>query len=280
MPWLPELFTAPVLQQILGRATPGRAGGRALLRRSDGRTIPTPLVESFAGAARGARPRARTDQGRGGVQGVRHRDQRVAPGSTTSQSRTSSTSSSTGSGFEEVVLHLDTGNGTVDLPVAIVADRRPDGRIDEMRVYFTSRATHRPSREPPAPAPARPGLPEPDAVAAYLRAFAAGDLDAIVAAFEPDGYARESVAGQHTHRGPVGLRAFYERLFSNGGGIPGDLRARRRRARMRPGVQPRAAGHDAAAASGRRRCLRPGVRAAGSLRSASTTTSTRPGPDA
>ena len=27
-------------------------------------------------------------------------------------------------------------------------------------------------------------------------------------------------AAEHVHRGPDGLRAFYERLFSNGGGIP------------------------------------------------------------
>ena len=57
-------------------------------------------------------------------------------------------------------------------------------------------------------------------MADYQRALAAGDVDAIVAAFEPDGYAREPAGGQHVHRGPDGLRAFYELLFSNGGGIP------------------------------------------------------------
>ena len=56
-------------------------------------------------------------------------------------------------------------------------------------------------------------------VAEYQRALAAGDVDAIVATFEPDGYAREPSGGEHTHRGPDGLRAFYEQLFSNGGGI-------------------------------------------------------------
>jgi hypothetical protein len=45
-------------------------------------------------------------------------------------------------------------------------------------------------------------------------------VDAIVAAFQPDGYAREPAGGEHVHRGPDGLRAFYEHLFSNGGGIP------------------------------------------------------------
>jgi hypothetical protein len=57
-------------------------------------------------------------------------------------------------------------------------------------------------------------------VGEYQRALAAGDVDAIVAAFEVDGYAREPAGGQSIHRGPDGLRAFYELLFSNGGGIP------------------------------------------------------------
>jgi hypothetical protein len=48
-----------------------------------------------------------------------------------------------------------------------------------------------------------------------------GDVDAISATFEPGAYAREPAGGdEYVHRGVDGLRAFYERLFSNGGGIP------------------------------------------------------------
>ena len=43
---------------------------------------------------------------------------------------------------------------------------------------------------------------ESDVVAEYQRALATGDVDAIVAAFEPDGYAREPAGGAHFHRGP------------------------------------------------------------------------------
>jgi hypothetical protein len=57
-------------------------------------------------------------------------------------------------------------------------------------------------------------------VADYQRALAVGDVDAVVAAFEPDGYAREPAGGRHVHTGHDGLRAFYKRLFSNDGGIP------------------------------------------------------------
>jgi hypothetical protein len=60
----------------------------------------------------------------------------------------------------------------------------------------------------------------PGFIAGHQRALAAGDVGGILEAFEPDAYAREPAGGGHVHRGADGLRAFYERLFSNGGGIP------------------------------------------------------------
>jgi hypothetical protein len=42
----------------------------------------------------------------------------------------------------------------------------------------------------------------------------------IVSTFEPDGYAREPAGGKYVHTGLDSLRAFYELLFSNDGGIP------------------------------------------------------------
>jgi hypothetical protein len=55
---------------------------------------------------------------------------------------------------------------------------------------------------------------------AYLHALATGDVAAIVAAFEPEGYLRDAEARQHSREGPDGLTAYYQRLFSTGGGIP------------------------------------------------------------
>jgi hypothetical protein len=122
-------------------------------------------------------------------------------------------------GFGEAVLHLDGESAAVDLPVAIVTDRRPDGRIDEVRMYYSSwPLTGRHVNRPPLLQP-DPELSQSDVVAEYQRALAAGDAEAIVAAFEPDGYAREPAGGRYVHRGPDGLRAFYEHLFSNDGGI-------------------------------------------------------------
>jgi SnoaL-like domain len=123
-------------------------------------------------------------------------------------------------GFEEVVLHLDGKTGRIDVPVAIVADRRSDGRLEELRIYHSHwPLTGRHANRPPLLQP-DPELRESDVVAEYQRALSAGDVDAIVAAFEPDGYAREPAGGEYVHSGRDGLRAFYELLFSNDGGIP------------------------------------------------------------
>jgi hypothetical protein len=123
-------------------------------------------------------------------------------------------------GCAEVILHLDREEGHVDLPVATVADRADDGPIKELRMYFSSwPLTGRHAIRTPLLQP-DPDARESDVVGEYQRALAAGDVDAIVATFEADAYAREPAGGEHVHEGREGLRAFYERLFSNGGGIP------------------------------------------------------------
>ncbi len=162
-------------------------------------------------------------------------------------------------GFEEVVLRLDPDDAAVDLPIAVVADRQPDGRIDELRIYFSSQPlTGRHASRAPLLQP-EPGVLGSDVVAEYLRAFAAGDVGAIVAAFEPDGSASWPGGDRGTHRGPDGLSAFYGRAVLPRRRHPArDLCPGRRRTRVRPGVQRRAVGYDAPAAAGRSRCLRPG----------------------
>jgi hypothetical protein len=57
----------------------------------------------------------------------------------------------------------------------------------------------------------------------YQRALAAGDLESVLDLFEPVGHAREPAGSDYLHRGPEGLREFYESCFSNGGGIPLEL---------------------------------------------------------
>ena len=65
------------------------------------------------------------------------------------------------------------------------------------------------------PGAARPG----DVVGRYQAALTAGDTEAVVGTFEPDGYFREPIGPPHTHRGAGALRSFFSRRFSEGGGI-------------------------------------------------------------
>jgi hypothetical protein len=217
MPWLPELFTAPVLQRFLDRR---HRAALVAVPYFDGLMAgdPAPLVESFAGEP------DLHDPLRGAIKGVAAFRAFVAETSTWLQQHHAWVEDVEHvildrRGMEEVVLHFDTESGTVDLPVAVVAERQPDGAISQLRVYFSSvPLTGRHLDRAPLLRP-DPGLPLPDAVEAYLRAFAVGDPDGVVAAFEPDGWVREAV-DRDVHRGRSGLRAYYEWLFASGGGIP------------------------------------------------------------
>jgi hypothetical protein len=126
-------------------------------------------------------------------------------------------------GFEEVLIGFDTDAGRVQLPHALIVEHDAKERIEELRIYFSSwpytgRHTNRAPLLPPDS-----GLPLPDVVDEYQRALAGGDLDTIVEAFEPDGYAREPAGAEYVHRGSKELRDFYQRQFSNGGGIRQEL---------------------------------------------------------
>jgi SnoaL-like domain len=65
------------------------------------------------------------------------------------------------------------------------------------------------------PGPAHPG----DVVGRYHAALDAGDAEAVVSTFTPDGYFRESIGGDAIHRGAAELRTFFTACFSAGGGI-------------------------------------------------------------
>ena len=218
VPFVPELFSAPALAKVEERQ---QLDELVAVPYFDGLMAgePDALVESFAGEPE------LYDPVRGRVKGKRAFRAFVTETSAWLARRNVSVEDVdhviTGpSGFEEVVLHLDGETGRVDLPVAIVADRKADRRIEELRIYFSTwQLTGRHANRPPLLQP-DPKLRGPDAIAEYQRALSAGDVDAIVAAFEPDGYAREPAGGQHIHTGADGLRAFYALLFSSGGGIP------------------------------------------------------------
>lgn len=71
-------------------------------------------------------------------------------------------------GFEEVVVHLGGAAGPVDLPPATVADHAPDMRIEEIRVYFSTRPLTGRATERPPLVEGDPDLRLPSPAAAYV----------------------------------------------------------------------------------------------------------------
>jgi hypothetical protein len=216
VPWAPELFSAPALQRILDK-----------YRRDRLRSVPffdglmtgeiDALLESFSGVPEVHHPV------RGRIKGESAFRQFVAEMNSWLAKRQVDVEHvnfliTRPRGVEEVVLHLDNDGERVGLPLALAADHDGDERIVEMRLYFSSwPLTGRHANRPPLLQP-NFDLHQPDVVDEYQRALAAGDVDAILAAFEANGYLREP-AGD-AHRGQAELRALYEQFFSNGGGIP------------------------------------------------------------
>ena len=218
MPWVPELFTAPALARIW----------------EDERRRRLALVPFFAGVMTGeTRALAESFAGepelhhpvRGRVKGVAAFERFVSELRTWLAEHSASAEDvdfvlTPARGVEELILHLDADNRRIDLPVAVASDHDERGRIVEQRIYFSSwplsggHATRPPVLQPD------PGLAAPDVVGDYQRALAAGDADAIMAAFEPDASVREPAGRDYTHHGADELRALYEGFFSNGGGIP------------------------------------------------------------
>lgn len=120
----------------------------------------------------------------------------------------------------EALLDLAVGEGRVVLPLAVVVERT-DGALAQIRVYHSTWPLTGSHKVRPPLLPRSDDLALPGVVERYQQALAAGSLEAILAVFEPDGYAREPSGGSYVYRGEAGLRAFYGSLFSVGG-IPLD----------------------------------------------------------
>jgi hypothetical protein len=218
VPWAPELFSTPALERMQEKRRRGRPPKVPFF---DG--LMTGDVDALAGSF-GGEPELHHPV-RGRIKGAR------AFGRFVADTRAWLTEYNVTvedvniiavprGGVEEVVLHLDGDDGPIDLPFAVAADRDQDGSLIEMRIYHSTwPLTGRHANRPPLFQP-DPDLQGPDVVGEYQRALAAGDVEAVVAAFEADGYMREPAGGANVHRGSDALRALYELFFSNGGGIP------------------------------------------------------------
>jgi hypothetical protein len=218
VPWGPELFTAAALERVAERH-----------RREHLVLIPfylglmtgeiDAIIGSFAGEPDVHHPV------RGRIRGAEAFERYAAETTTWLAERDATVEDvgyviTPGRRIEETVLRLDGDDGATEVPVALAAERDGDRGITELRIYFSTwPLTGHHAIRPPLLQPDG-GLHAPDVVGDYQRALAAGDAEAAVAAFEPGAYVREPAGGDHVYRGTDGLRALYERFFSNGGGIP------------------------------------------------------------
>jgi SnoaL-like domain len=117
----------------------------------------------------------------------------------------------------ELLAHLSSDGRETAWPVAVVAES-PDDRSVVFRSYCSQWPVDgRRHLRPPilGPGPVHPG----DVVGRYQAALGAGDAEAIVSTFEPDGYFREPIGPHIAHRGTGELRSYFTTCFSAGGGI-------------------------------------------------------------
>ena len=117
----------------------------------------------------------------------------------------------------EALLHLSLKGKPTELPIAVVGVNAGGDRVSALRVYHSQWPLIGGHRVRPPLLTRDPAAHETDIVAAYQAALAAGDLDAIVATFEPDGYFREPAGGEWVYRGHARLREFMAHLLASGG---------------------------------------------------------------
>jgi ketosteroid isomerase-like protein len=118
----------------------------------------------------------------------------------------------------ELLAHLaDDAGREIAWPVAVVAESSDD-RSMVFRSYFSRRSIDG-LRHLRPPILERGATYPGDVVGRYQAALAAGDTEALVCTFAPDGYYREPIGPPYTHRGTAELRSFFRLCFSAGGGI-------------------------------------------------------------
>jgi limonene-1,2-epoxide hydrolase len=215
MPWFPEFASAAELAReqtrAAGHADPVRQY-LAALNDGDARALETAwpgevvIYDPRAGEVRGHRHvRQFVSRNLSWLAGLHARSEIVA--STVAGGRA----------VVELLAYLDHNGRQLAWPVAVVAES-PDDRSVVFRTYC-SQWPHdemRPVR-PPILAPGHASLA--DVVGRYQAGLAAGDPEAVVSTFAPDGYFRGPFGPSYAHRGTAELRSFFTRSFSAGGGI-------------------------------------------------------------
>ena len=99
----------------------------------------------------------------------------------------------------------------------MVGDHAPHGRVSAIRVYHSLWPLEGKHRVRRRLLQADPAAHVSGVVAEYQRALAAGDVDAIMATFEPDACFREPSGGVYIHCGHDKLQAFMKQILGAGG---------------------------------------------------------------
>ncbi len=215
MPWFPDFINAVELvrqqTRAAGQADPVTQYFTAL-NKGDTRALedvwPGEVVvyDPRAGEVRGHRQLRRfVSQNKSWLAGQRARIETVAA------------TSAGGRAVVELLAHLARDGRELAWPVAVVAES-PDDQSIVFRTYCSQWPVDGQRHVRPAilqPGGARPG----DVVGRYEAALRAGDAEAVVCTFAPDGYYREPIGPHAMHRGAAELRSFFTACFSAGGGI-------------------------------------------------------------
>ena len=215
MPWFPEFASAAQLARSQTRAA-GHADpvGQYLAALNEGSA--RDLETTWPGEVLIYDPRA------GEVRGHRHVHQFVSRNLSwlaSLHARTEPVASTVAGdrAVVELLAHVDHGGRQLAWPVAVVAES-----ADDLAVTFRTYCSQWPLEEqrPVRPPILPPGAVRPgDVVGRYQAGLAAGDTEAVVATFAPDGYFRPPFGPAYAHHGPAELRSFFGRCFSAGGGI-------------------------------------------------------------
>jgi hypothetical protein len=141
------------------------------------------------------------------------------------RTETVATTSAGGRAVVELLAQVDHNGTELAWPVAVVAES-PDEESVVFRTYCSQwpvderRHVRPPVLGPePGPGPGPGGTIPDDVVGRYQAALAAGDTEAVVSTFAPDGYFQGPFGPRHAHHGTEALRAFFTQCFSAGGGI-------------------------------------------------------------
>ncbi len=117
----------------------------------------------------------------------------------------------------EGLLTLNVDGKRVSVPIAVVAERRPEREV-EIRLYYSTKRILGESKRRTPLVPRDDELLVPPPVDAHLLALARGDTDAVVAGFENGATLRDPAGGTHVKNDGHGgaMRVFYDQLFAQG----------------------------------------------------------------